>query len=125
MKNLEEKNCYTCDNKKCNITYSCIRQDVTEHHEVFDIDIEFDCVNHNKWKPLLWRGKHTEENINEVELLKKQNRGFIRLLEGIESALKGISKNADKEIVLYWIQENAIKVFKEEKSKGFSFEWID
>lgn len=62
---------------------------------------------------------------DEVELLKKQNKGFIRLLEGIESALKGIEKNADKEIVLYWIQENAIKVFKEEKSKGFSFEWID
>lgn len=65
------------------------------------------------------------ENMNEVELLKKQNKGFIRLLEGIESALKRIEKNADKEIVLYWIQENAIKVFKEEKSKGFSFEWID
>ena len=32
----EDKNCYTCDNKKCNITHSCIRQDVTKHHEVFD-----------------------------------------------------------------------------------------
>ena len=63
--------------------------------------------------------------MNEVELLKKQNKGFIRLLEGIESALKGISKNADNEIVLYWIQENAIEVFKRERSNGFSFEWID
>ena len=61
----------------------------------------------------------------ESESLKKQNKGLIRLLEGIESALRGISKNADNEIVLYWIQENAIKVFKEERSKGFPFEWID
>lgn len=59
------------------------------------------------------------------EKLRKQNKGFIHLLEGIESALKGIKRNADKEIVLYWIQENVIKVFKEEKSKGFPFEWID
>ena len=61
----------------------------------------------------------------EAESLKKQNKGFIRLLEGIESALRGIKRNSDKEIVLYWIQENAIKVFKEERSKGFPFEWID
>ena len=61
----------------------------------------------------------------EVESLKKQNKGLIRLLEGIESALRGIKRNSDKEIVLYWIQENAIKIFKEEKSKGFPFEWID
>lgn len=63
--------------------------------------------------------------MTDEEKLRKQNKGFIRLLEGIESALKGIKKNADKEVVLYWIQENVIKVFKEEKSKGFSFEWID
>ena len=61
----------------------------------------------------------------EVESLKKQNKGLIRLLEGIESAFRGIKRNSDKEIVLYWIQENAIKIFKEEKSKGFPFEWID
>lgn len=61
----------------------------------------------------------------ENEKLQKQNKGFIRLLEGIESALKRIKKNADKEVVLYWIKENVIKVFKEERLEGFPFEWID
>ena len=61
----------------------------------------------------------------EVESLKKQNKGLISVIERIKSALREIKRNSDKEIVLYWIQENAIKVFKEERSKGFPFEWID
>lgn len=63
--------------------------------------------------------------MNEVELLKKQNKGFIRLLEGIESALKGISKNADKEIVLYWIQENAIDNFDRKSDFATLISWTN
>lgn len=54
MKNLEqEKNCYTCNNRNCNIIYMSVRHNVTEHHETYDLNIEFDCINHNKWRPLL------------------------------------------------------------------------
>lgn len=56
--------------------------------------------------------------------LKAQNKGLIHLLESIQSVVSGIKKNKDKEIVLYWIEENAIRVFKQEKQKGFSFDWL-
>ena len=56
--------------------------------------------------------------------LKAQNKGLIHLLESIQSAVSVIKKNKDKDIVLYWIEENAIRVYKQEKQKGFSFDWL-
>lgn len=66
-------------------------------------------------------GKLQAENAK----LKRQNKGFIHLLEGVESIFRnGFNKLADKEIFLYWIQENPIRVFKEERQKDFSFDCI-
>ena len=47
------KNCLTCKNENCYIVYG-IPQDkkknVSQHHENYDYNQVFDCINHNKYK---------------------------------------------------------------------------
>ena len=47
----ENKSCYNCGNPNCHIPLNSVRINVEEHHETYDWDMEFDCMNHDKWMP--------------------------------------------------------------------------
>ena len=47
------KTCLKCKNDKCFIVYGVPqdkKKNCKEHHENYDLDIIFDCKNHNKFK---------------------------------------------------------------------------
>ena len=89
----DEKTCYNCGNKNCHIFYSTVKQDVAEHHEIYEYT-EFDCVNHDKWEELKVeeiRTDNTETLKNALERIKeleKQNAELMERLLKVENAYK-------------------------------------
>ena len=61
----EEKNCYNCGNKNCNLYYSTVKKDYKSHFETYEYK-DFDCVNHNKWEELKMEEIHTD-NYSKME----------------------------------------------------------
>ena len=47
----EEKTCYNCGNKNCNVYYSMVKKNYKRHFETYEYK-DFDCVNHDKWEEL-------------------------------------------------------------------------
>ena len=48
-----KKSCLTCNNENCYIACGIpqyLKKDCVKHHETWDIDNDFECENHNKYK---------------------------------------------------------------------------
>lgn len=69
----EEKTCYNCGNKNCNVYYSIVKKNCKRHYEIFEYR-NFDCVNHDKWEELKVeeiRTDNTETLKNALERIKE------------------------------------------------------
>lgn len=55
----DEKTCYNCGNKNCNVYYSMVKKDYKRHFETYEYN-DFDCVNHNKWEELKMEEIYTD-----------------------------------------------------------------
>ena len=69
----EEKTCYNCGNKNCNVYYSIVKKDCKRHYETYEYR-DFDCVNHDKWEELKVeeiRTDNTETLKNALERIKE------------------------------------------------------
>jgi hypothetical protein len=51
MTDKEEKTCYNCGNKNCNVYYSTVKKDCKRHFETYEYN-DFECVNHDKWEEM-------------------------------------------------------------------------
>jgi len=78
---------------------------------------------------LIGSTKHNIERQEIIDSLKKENaelekkiKGFVHLLEGVQFV---VQSDVDFDTKVSWIEENTIKVFKNEKQNGFSFDWIN
>lgn len=77
--NKDEKTCYNCGNKNCNIYYSMVKKDYKRHFETYEYK-DFDCVNHNKWEELKMEEIHTDNTntlqnaLDRIEELEKANK---------------------------------------------------
>lgn len=70
----EEKTCYNCGNPNCHIPLNSVRINVKEHHEFYDWDMKFNCMNHDKWEELKVeeiRTDNTETLKNALERIKE------------------------------------------------------
>ena len=73
----EEKTCYNCGNKNCNVYYSIVKKDYKRHFETYEYN-DFDCVNHDKWEELKIEEIHTDNTktlqnaLNRIEELEEQ-----------------------------------------------------
>lgn len=65
----EEKNCYNCGNKNCNVYYSMPKKDYKRHFEIYEYR-DFDCVNHDKWEEM----KVEEIRTDSTETLKNAKK---------------------------------------------------
>lgn len=61
----DEKTCYNCGNKNCNIYYSMVKKDYKRHFETYEYR-DFDCVNHDKWEEDK-NGKDTDGQYRDIE----------------------------------------------------------
>ena len=74
----DEKTCYNCGNKNCNLYYSTAKPDVKRHFETYEYK-DFDCVNHNKWEELKMEEIHTDNTktlqnaLDRIKELEKEN----------------------------------------------------
>ena len=89
----EEKTCYNCGNKNCNVYYSMVKKDYKRHFETYEYN-DFDCVNHDKWEELKMEEIHTDntktlqnalDRIAELEKenveLKEKNKSYEEIIE--------------------------------------------
>lgn len=73
----DEKTCYNCGNKNCNVYYSIVKKDYKKHFETYEYK-DFDCVNHNKWEELKVEEIHTDNTktlqnaLDRIEELEEQ-----------------------------------------------------
>ena len=73
----DEKACYNCGNKNCNVYYSTVKKDYKRHFETYEYK-DFDCVNHNKWEELKMEEIHTDNTktlqnaLDRIEELEAQ-----------------------------------------------------
>ena len=73
----DEKTCYNCGNKNCNVYYSMVKKDYKKHFETYEYK-NFDCVNHNKWEELKMEEIHTDNTktlqnaLDRIEELEQQ-----------------------------------------------------
>lgn len=74
----EEKTCYNCGNKNCNVYYSIVKKDYKRHFETYEYK-NFDCVDHDKWEELKMEEIHTDNTktlqnaMERIEELEKEN----------------------------------------------------
>ncbi len=71
----DEKTCYNCGNKNCNVYYSIVKKDCKRHFETYEYK-NFDCVNHNKWKELKVEETRTDKMTDEEKLAEKYVNGI-------------------------------------------------
>lgn len=73
----DEKTCYNCGNKNCNVYYSIVKKDYKRHFETYEYK-DFDCVNHDKWEELKIEEIHTDNTktlqnaLDRIEELEEQ-----------------------------------------------------
>lgn len=99
----EEKTCYNCGNKNCNVYYSTVKKDFKHHFETYEYN-DFDCVNHDKWEELKVeeiRMDNTETLKNALERIKELEKENTELKErhaGILEAFTSASSGDDFEM---------------------------
>ena len=110
----EEKTCYNCGNKNCNVYYSMPKKDYKSHFETYEYR-NFDCVNHDKWEELKVEeirtdNKKTKKNALERIAELEKEFGFFHnsqasfYFEGQDGMAKmagmmdSLSKNPPKEV---------------------------
>ena len=86
----EEKTCYNCGNKNCNVYYSMVKKDYKRHFEIYEYR-NFDCVNHDKWEKL----KVEEIRTDNTEALKNALERIAKL-EKENAELKAQSEEVKK-----------------------------
>lgn len=131
----DEKTCYNCGNKNCNVYYSMVKKDYKRHFETYEYN-DFDCVNHNKWEELKMEEIHTDntktlqnslERIRELERenaeLKADNdaRRFAMVMsENVEKKLR--QENAELKEKLK--PENCLKLLAKDGFVKFTSEQL-
>lgn len=102
----EEKTCYNCGNPNCHIPLYSVRINVEEHHETYDWDMEFDCMNHDKWEEL----KVEEIRTDNTETLKNA-------LERIEELTKWLSEKSDECLKLQMLKADLVSQIGNQKKR--------
>lgn len=95
----EEKTCYNCGNKNCNVYYSTVKKDYKRHFETYEYN-DFECVNHDKWEEMkmeIWTDntetlKNALERITELE---KENAELRTKTTALENANRAMVKELD------------------------------
>ena len=86
----EEKTCYNCGNKNCNIYYSMVKKDYKRHFETYEYN-DFDCVNHDKWEELKVeeiRTDNTETLKNALDRIKELEDQLNKAKELIKNIIR-------------------------------------
>lgn len=81
-----EKTCYNCGNKNCNVFYSKVKKDYKRHFEIYEYN-NFSCVNHDKWEELKVeeiRTDNTETLENALERIAELEKENTELKERIK-----------------------------------------
>jgi hypothetical protein len=81
-----EKTCYNCGNKNCNVFYSKAKKDYKRHFEIYEYN-NFSCVNHDKWEVLKVeeiRTDNTETLENTLERIAELEKENTELKERIK-----------------------------------------
>lgn len=102
----EEKTCYNCGNPNCHIPLNSVRINVKEHHETYDWDMEFDCMDHDKWEEL----KVEEIRTDNTETLKNA-------LERIEELTKWLSEKSDECLKLQMLKADLVSQIGNQKKR--------
>ena len=119
QKMTEEKTCYNCGNKNCNVYYSMVKKDYKRHFETYEYN-GFDCVNHDKWEELKVEEIRTdntkalENTLERIKELEKENAKLKMEKEALCNRILSLQEGFGKEFDL---QNKRIDKLKDELKK--------
>lgn len=110
----EEKTCYNCGNKNCNVYYSTVKKDYKRHFEVYEYK-DFDCVNHDKWEELKVEEIRTD---NTETMIWKENVLFYKIIKEVTMFKKEKVVFTDRKDFEKVLAENKTDFIICQKGKG-------